>query len=84
LSELFTAIVRDWGKKFAEKKLSIDVGIASDVPTIRADETRLQEVLYNLLDNALKYSQSGGKIRLQAQRRGRRHRTERNRYWRRY
>jgi two-component system phosphate regulon sensor histidine kinase PhoR len=70
LSELFAAIVRDWGKKFAEKKLSIDVGIASDVPTIRADETRLQEVLYNLLDNALKYSQSGGKIRLQAEKHG--------------
>jgi two-component system phosphate regulon sensor histidine kinase PhoR len=70
LSELFAAIVRDWAKKFAEKKLSVDVGIASDVPIIRADETRLQEVLYNLLDNALKYSRPGGKIRLQAQRRG--------------
>jgi two-component system phosphate regulon sensor histidine kinase PhoR len=27
----------------------------------------LQEILYNLLDNALKYSPAGGKIRLQAQ-----------------
>jgi len=71
LSELFAAIVRDWAKKFAEKKLSIDVGVASDLPVVRADETRLQEVLYNLLDNALKYSSPGGKIRLQAQRRGR-------------
>jgi two-component system phosphate regulon sensor histidine kinase PhoR len=69
LSELFAAIVRDWGKKFAEKKLSADVSLASDLPMIRADETRLQEVLYNLLDNALKYSQPGGKVRLQAQRR---------------
>jgi signal transduction histidine kinase len=37
---------------------------------VRADETRLQEVLYNLLDNALKYSAPGGQIRLQAQKHG--------------
>jgi two-component system phosphate regulon sensor histidine kinase PhoR len=70
LSELFAAIVRDWAKKFAEKKLSVDVSVASDLPSIRADETRLQEVLYNLLDNTLKYSRPGGKIRLQAQKHG--------------
>jgi two-component system phosphate regulon sensor histidine kinase PhoR len=70
LSELFAAIIRDWARKFAEKKLSIDVGVAPDLPLIQADETRLQEILYNLLDNALKYTPPGGKIRLQAQRVG--------------
>jgi two-component system, OmpR family, phosphate regulon sensor histidine kinase PhoR len=70
LSELFTAIVHDWAKKFAEKKLSLDIAVVPNFPIIRADETRLQEVLYNLLDNALKYTQPGGKIRLQAQRHG--------------
>ena len=68
--ELFAAIVHDWAKKFAEKKLSVDIAIAANLPVIRADETRLQEVLYNLLDNSLKYTQPGGKIRLQAQRHG--------------
>jgi two-component system phosphate regulon sensor histidine kinase PhoR len=68
-SELFAAIVRDWGKKFAEKKLSIDVTVDPNLPVLRADETRLQEILYNLLDNAVKYSHAGGKIRLQANRR---------------
>jgi two-component system phosphate regulon sensor histidine kinase PhoR len=67
LSELFAAIVHDWAKKFAEKKLSVDIAIAANLPIIRADETRLQEILYNLLDNSLKYTQPGGKIRLQAQ-----------------
>lgn len=70
LSELFTAIIGDWARKFAEKKLSIDVGVAPDLPLIQADEMRLQEILYNLLDNALKYTPPGGKIRLQAQRVG--------------
>jgi two-component system phosphate regulon sensor histidine kinase PhoR len=70
LSELFAAIVHDWGKKFAEKKLSVDIAIAANLPIIRADEIRLQEILYNLLDNSLKYTQPGGKIRLQGQRDG--------------
>jgi len=70
LSELFAGIVHDWAKKFAEKKLSVDIAIAANLPIIRADETRLQEILYNLLDNSLKYTQPGGKIRLQAQRSG--------------
>ena len=69
LTELFAAIVRDWGRKFAEKKLSLDVAVEPDVPVIRADATRLQEVLYNLLDNALKYSLPNGKVRLEASRR---------------
>lgn len=66
LSELFAAIVHDWAKKFAEKKLSVDIAVAANLPVICADETRLQEVLYNLLDNSLKYTQPGGRIRLQA------------------
>ena len=70
LTEVFAAIVLDWGKRFAEKRLSIEVGIPSDLPLIRAEETRLQEVLYNLLDNALKYTEPGGRIRLRAERRG--------------
>lgn len=71
LTELFAAMVRDWGRKFAEKKLSLQVRVPSDFPVVRADETRLQEVLYNLLDNALKYTDAGGQIRLHAERRGR-------------
>ncbi|HEY2124281.1 MAG TPA: ATP-binding protein [Chthoniobacterales bacterium] len=69
LTELFAAIVRDWARKFSEKKLRVHVGTPSDLPPIRADETRLQEVLYNLLDNALKYTEPGGAIHLQAEKR---------------
>ena len=40
------------------------------LPVISADENRLQEVIYNLLDNAVKYSQPEGKIHLAATRTG--------------
>lgn len=40
------------------------------LPPIRADRIRLERILYNLLDNAVKYS-PGGEIRVSARREGR-------------
>jgi PAS domain S-box-containing protein len=38
--------------------------LADDVPPVAADEAQLRQVLDNLLDNAIKYSPSGGDVRL--------------------
>lgn len=70
LAELFDNVARDWEKKLAEKRLKIVVDLPPDARIIRADETRLQEVLYNLLDNAVKYSRENGEIRLEAAQQG--------------
>jgi two-component system, OmpR family, phosphate regulon sensor histidine kinase PhoR len=70
LAELFANVVRDWEKKFAEKDLRVVIDLPATLPVVRGDETRLQEVLYNLLDNAVKYSRQHGEIRLLAERRG--------------
>ena len=70
LAELFQSVIRDWEKKLAEKQLKVVVDLSPDARKIRADETRLHEVLYNLLDNALKYSRENGEIRLRAVQRG--------------
>src|SRR6266699_635902 len=70
LPELFDHVLRDWKEKLGEKNLKVVVDLPPDTLPIRADETRLQEVLYNLLENAVKYSRENGEIRLQAARRG--------------
>jgi len=70
LGELFQSVIRDWEKKLAEKQLKVIVDLSPDARTIRADETRLHEVLYNLLDNALKYSRENGEIRLRGAQHG--------------
>jgi two-component system phosphate regulon sensor histidine kinase PhoR len=69
LPSFFAEVVRDWEKKLAAKQLNVIVDILPDSPTIRADRVRLQEALYNLLDNAVKYSREHGEIRLMARQR---------------
>lgn len=70
-AKLLRDVVHDWEKKFTEKKLKVSVDVPKTLPSIRADEGRLQEVLYNLLDNAVKYSPENGRIRLQVAERDR-------------
>jgi two-component system phosphate regulon sensor histidine kinase PhoR len=70
LSVLFGRVVRDWEKKLGDKRLKVIVDLPPESPILQADETRLQQVLYNLLDNAVKYSRVNGEIRLGAERRG--------------
>ncbi len=69
VSSFFEELIRDWEKKLANKQLKIIVDVPSDLTTIRADRIRLQEALYNLLDNAVKYSLEHGEITLMARRR---------------
>ena len=69
LSNLFDEMIRDWEKKLANKQLNVIVDVPDGFPPIRADRARLQEALYNLLDNAVKYSREHGEIRLMARQR---------------
>jgi two-component system phosphate regulon sensor histidine kinase PhoR len=69
LASFFREVIRDWEKKLATKQLNLIVDVPADLAVIRADRVRLQETLYNLLDNAVKYSRERGEIRLIARRR---------------
>ena len=70
LPEFLREILRDWEKRFEARQLKSQLDFAENLPLLNADESRLQEVIYNLLDNAVKYSPSGGQISLQAAVRG--------------
>lgn len=48
-------------------KHDIEVALPSPFPTVMADYERVQEVLTNLLDNAMKYSPKGGAIRVEGE-----------------
>ena len=67
LPELLHSIMRDWEKRFAAKQLKSHLNFPGNLPLLQADENRLQEVIYNLLDNAVKYSQPGATVFLRAE-----------------
>lgn len=70
VDELFNNVVRDLKEKLAAKNLKVTVDLPPEILTLRADATRLGEVLHNLLDNAMKFSRENGQIQLRATRRG--------------
>jgi two-component system phosphate regulon sensor histidine kinase PhoR len=67
LPELLHSIMRDWEKRLGAKQLKSHLNFPGNLPRLRADETRLQELIYNLLDNAVKYSKPGGTVFLRAE-----------------
>jgi two-component system phosphate regulon sensor histidine kinase PhoR len=70
LPEFLSEILRDWEKRFTEKNLRGSLAVADELPLISADERRLQEIVYNLLDNAVKYSHPNGAVVLGAETNG--------------
>jgi signal transduction histidine kinase len=48
----------------------LDISIAPDVNTFIADEARVRQILYNLLSNAIGFSNPGGQIGLECRREG--------------
>jgi signal transduction histidine kinase len=70
MDELFNNLIRDWKEKLAGKNLKVIVDLPSKPLMLRADGTRLEEVLHNLLDNAVKFSPDDGQIRLRGASRG--------------
>lgn len=65
---LIEAAVQQVAPLAAEKKLRLTEDIAPDLPVFFGDEEKLRRTLINLLGNAIKFTPSGGRIRVSAQR----------------
>ncbi len=49
----------------SRKNLVIELVLEEDLPPVKADSARISQVLHNLLDNAVKFSNAGGEIRIE-------------------
>lgn len=66
LAEVITYITRGVEKQAQDKNIDISTNIPEDLPRVVGDRDRLEQVVVNLLDNAIKYTPAGGSIVLTA------------------
>lgn len=62
LSQLCQNVLTQMKEQFLLKSQQIETDIPQDLPCVYADQELVRQVLLNLLDNANKYTPSGGKI----------------------
>jgi PAS domain S-box-containing protein len=52
----------------ATRRVQLDMEIAADLGSIRADARKVKQIAYNILSNAVKFSREGGQVMLRARR----------------
>ncbi len=62
LDELVPAVCSRMEADAKAKNINFDLSIDKNVPTIEIDSEKIEKVLINILDNAIKYSPTGEKI----------------------
>ena len=67
LAEVIGDVLRDFECMARNKEISIHASTIINTP-VKADRHRVEQVLHNLLHNALKFTPEGGEIVVQAQR----------------
>ena len=68
LSDLFEGLSSILKPLLEARTLAIEASVGADVPLMITDAAKLQQILYNFLSNAIKFSPAGAGIRLEARR----------------
>jgi signal transduction histidine kinase len=68
VSEILSPLINAELGIMDEKQLHLSVHIPENLPPVRADASALREVLGNLIDNAFKYTPTGGEVRIKVRR----------------
>ncbi len=72
LAELVSRVVEDCDLLARSRGVGLASSLPPALPQVMADEGKIERVLHNLVTNAIKYNQPGGKVVIQARRDGQR------------
>ncbi|MEP7115942.1 MAG: ATP-binding protein [Acidobacteriota bacterium] len=64
---LVTGIVDDMAEAIAAKPLTVAVTIGPDVRGLRVDAAKVHDIVRNLVENAVNYTQAGGEVQVSAE-----------------
>lgn len=67
INDVVDEVVRSHRNKLEEKDQTLNLKISDDLPPVWGDNTRLVQILVNLVSNANKYTPEGGEITIRAE-----------------
>jgi signal transduction histidine kinase len=67
ISRLIDSLVSDYLPQAQELDIRLTSSVASGIPPVQADESKINRVLANLVDNAVKFTPAGGNIHIAAE-----------------
>jgi signal transduction histidine kinase len=70
ITELVKHAVTPWQPKIAAKEISLSVNLPDNLPPVNIDWQRVNQVLHNLLENAVAHTRKGGTINVAAMTQG--------------
>lgn len=70
VKNVIDSVMEDVSLRASAQNRLLDVKISDNLPTIAADLSSISEVLINVIDNAIKYSNEGGIIKIYADKMG--------------
>jgi len=70
VEEMVQSVLRMVDDRVLESRLSLRSEVPKNIGTLRGDERRIRQVIFNLLSNAIRFTPAGGSITVGARRKG--------------
>jgi two-component system sensor histidine kinase BarA len=67
ISDLLENLLSQFSLLTRKKKIKVRLIVQPDLPLVVTDVGKVQQILYNFMSNAVKFTPSGGKIEIEAQ-----------------